>query len=57
MCTNFAPRRLARATSENATVNVTMLYQPLTRLVHPTASLKPCEVLSVVFQTDLAMGP
>ena len=53
--TNFAPRLRAKATSENAIRKVTILYQPLIRPVQPTASLKPSECASVVFQTDFAM--
>ena len=40
-CTTLAPRRRAKATSEKATLKVTMLYQPLTRPVHATASSLP----------------
>ena len=43
-CTSFAPRFLAKATSANATLKVTMLYQPLTRPVQATASSLPSGV-------------
>ena len=52
--TILAPRRRAKATSANATEKVTMLYQPLTSPVHPTASLKASDVSSLVPQIDLA---
>ena len=37
----LGPRFLAKATSEKATLKVTMLYQPLTRPVQATASSLP----------------
>src|SRR6185436_13426644 len=43
-CTVLAPRFLANATSEKATLKVTMLYQPLTSPVHATASSLPSGV-------------
>src|SRR5918912_1807443 len=54
MCTNLAPRRWASATRGNATQNVTMLYQPLTRPVHETASAY-LALAAVTPYTDLAI--